>query len=313
MHPSLARVPGEGENVDDEISTSMTTAAGSTEFSVRIQAGTLRQVAVRGGAYIVSSRLIVQVFSWSITIVAARFLRPYDYGIVTATTIFTTLADLLAEGGVCRALVHQPQVGRDELASAFTLNLFLSVGMYLLLFASAGAAASALQTPELLTVLRVAGLTLLLVPFQNVPTAILERRLQLGLLTTVGVSCSIFQGCLVLTLVLSGFGYWALILGFMFPKLLQVLILAWQTSWVPRLRWPGTLSSPLVSFGIPYTGRAALLDIVSECGPCHRGTAPRTHRTRLLFPRVHADLDAGGEARRGEQPGLFPDLLSYGP
>ena len=65
---------------------------------------------------------------------------------------------------------------------------------------------------------------------------------------------SIIQGCLVLTLALSGWGYWALILGYMVPRFLKVPILAWQASWLPRLCWPGGWSNPLVSFGIHYTG-----------------------------------------------------------
>lgn len=38
------------------------------------------------------------------------------------------------------------------------------------------------------------------------------------------------------------------------PESSQALFLAWQTSWLPRLHWPGGWSNPLVSFGIHYTG-----------------------------------------------------------
>ena len=145
-------------------------------------------------------------------------------------------------------------MSENDLAGAFTLTLLLSVAMYLTLFGCAGTAARALQTPELVTVLRVTGLGLLLVPLRSVPAAILERRLQLNRLTTIGLFSTVIQGCLILTLVLSGWGYWSLIVGYMVPRVLNVLFLAWQISWVPRFRWPGGWSNPLVSFGIHYTG-----------------------------------------------------------
>ena len=81
--------------------------------AVRLEVAALRRLAVRGGAYLISSRLIVQLFSWVVTIVAARLLRPYDYGILTAASTFINLADLLAEGGVCKALVQKRASERE--------------------------------------------------------------------------------------------------------------------------------------------------------------------------------------------------------
>jgi teichuronic acid exporter len=254
MDRQFAQAPARGVGIEEQIGASGNVEADSTGSPLHVQVGTLRRLAVRGGAYIISSRLIVQLFSWAITIVVARLLRPYDYGILTAAGTFTNLADILVEAGVCRALVQKREVSENDLAGAFTFTLLLSLAVFLTLFACAGIAARALQTPELVNVLRVTGLALLLVPFTAVPTAILERRLQLNRLTTIGLSYCIIQGCLVLTLVLCGWDYWGLIVGYMVPRVLNVLVLAWQTSWVPRLYWPAGWSNPLLSFGIHYTG-----------------------------------------------------------
>ena len=254
MHRQFAQVPARGVGTDEQIAASGNVEADSTGSPLYVQVGTLRRLAVRGGAYLISSRLIVQLFSWAVTIVAARLLRPYDYGILTAASTFINLADLLAEGGVCKALVQKREVSENDLAGAFTFTLLLSVAMFLTLYGCAGTAARALQTPELVNVLRVTGLGLLLVPLSTVPAAILERRLQLNRLTTIGLFFTVIQGCLTLTLVLCGWGYWSLIVGYMVPRVLNVLFLAWQISWVPRFGWPGGWSNPLVSFGIHYTG-----------------------------------------------------------
>ena len=194
-----------------------------------------------------------------------------------------------------RALVPRTELRDDDLAGALTFSLMMSLAMYVLVFGCAGVGARAMRAPELVNVLSVVGLTLLLIPFRSVPMAILERRLQLKRAATIGWASSIIQDCVVLTLVLTGFGYWALILGYMVPRFLEVPVYARQASWLPRLRWPGRWSNPIVSYGIHFTGSAALLIRVPECRLRHRGTTDGPDRTRSLFLRVHVDLDPGGK------------------
>src|SRR5690242_14807978 len=71
----------------------------------------LRRRAVRGGAVLVATRLLTQTFLWAVTLVVARLLTPYDYGLMTTGLIFVTLADLLADAGVGRALVQKKDLG----------------------------------------------------------------------------------------------------------------------------------------------------------------------------------------------------------
>ncbi len=250
-------------------------------------------VAVLGGAYTLSSRLIVQIFTWSVTIVAARILRPYDYGVLTAAATVTNLADLIAEAGVCKALVQKPDVSENDFAEAFTFCLVLSMAIYLSLFACAGLAARALPNSQLVAVLRTAGLVLLLVPFTVVPTAILERRLQLNRLITIGLSFSIIQGFLVLIFVLAGWGYWSLIIGYMASEVPERAgagvadILASEDSLAGS-----TVESSCFVWIALHRG-AALLVLVPKCRLCRRRTFDGTHRIGLLFDCVYADFVAG--------------------
>ncbi len=239
-----------------EITATGTSGVDSSDYSATIEVASLRRIAVRGAAFVFAARLIVQLFSWVATLVTARILFPHDYGIVTAAGLFTVSADILAEAGMCRALVQKTQLSDDDLAGGFTFSLMCSSVMYILLFACAGAAAKALQTPELALVLPVVGLSLFLIPFRSVSLAVLERRLQLKRSATIGMMSVIVQGCVVLSLALAGFGYWALTIGFLVPKLLEVPVLAWQAAWVPRLGWPGGWSNPIVSYGVHFTGAA---------------------------------------------------------
>ncbi len=222
------------------------------------QAAGLRRKAVRGGAVLIATRLLTQVVVWAVTLVVARLLSPYDYGLMTTGLIFVSLADLLAEAGVGKALIQKKDLAPEDLAEAFTLNLLLSAGLYAALFALAGPASLWLETPAFTDFLRVLGLLLLLTPLRSVPLALLDRELHMGRQSVVHVASAVVQAGLVLALALAGMGYWALAAGALMSRVLEVAALVWFAGWRPRLRLPGARARGLLAFGI-HVSLASLL------------------------------------------------------
>src|SRR4051794_35535836 len=87
----------------------------------------LRGRALRGGAVLLASRLGTQALLWVVTLAVARLLRPFDYGLMTTGMVLVGLADILAEAGVGKALIHKEDLRPADLAGAFTATLGLSV------------------------------------------------------------------------------------------------------------------------------------------------------------------------------------------
>src|SRR5437899_1124180 len=75
--------------------------------------------AARGGAILMAVRLLVQLFVWGVTLLVARLLTPFDYGLMTTGMVFLGLADLLAEAGVGRALVQKEDLQPADVTGAF--------------------------------------------------------------------------------------------------------------------------------------------------------------------------------------------------
>jgi PST family polysaccharide transporter len=217
------------------------------------RAAGLRRKAVRGGAILLATRLLTQIFLWAVTLTVARLLLPYDYGLMTTGLLFVDLADLLAMAGVSKALIQKEKLEPADLAEAFTLNALLSAGLYGLLFVLAGPASLWLDTPEFTGFLRVLALLLLLTPFRSVPVALMDRDLRLGKQSAVHVAVAVLQSGLVLTLAFAGFGFWALAAGALLARVLEVGSLLWITGWRPRLSWPGARARGLLAFGVHVT------------------------------------------------------------
>lgn len=218
----------------------------------------LRRRVVRGGSLLIASRLLTQLFVWSVTLIVARLLLPYDYGLMATGMIFVGLADLLAEVGVGKALVQRATLDDDDLAEGFSLSLLLSLGLYGILFATAGPAAVFLQAPEFTLFLRVLALVVLLVPFKAVPLAVLERGLRLGNQSAVHVATAALQAVLVLTLAFAGCGYWALVAGALAARIAEAAALLTCAAWRPRWRLPSRRAHGLLAYGV-HASLASLL------------------------------------------------------
>jgi teichuronic acid exporter len=224
----------------------------------------LRRGAVRGGAILIGTKLVVQVFAWSVTLLVARFLTPYDYGVMAAGAILLNLGDALAEAGMGMALVRKTDLTDEDTAETFTLCLLTSLALYAALFAIAGPVAHFLRSPDLVAFLRVCGVTLLVVPFRTVPMALLERRLQLGRQSATHAIGTVVQGCLVMAMALMGFGYWSLAAGFMAGQVFWAVTLILLSRWTPRLRMPGASVGGLLAFGFHVCGANLLWFLYSQ-------------------------------------------------
>jgi PST family polysaccharide transporter len=193
-----------------------------------------------------------------VTLAVARILHPDDYGLMTLATVFVILADLLAEAGFGKALIHKEKLSPKDVASSFTMSVALAVALYGILFVIAGPAGAFLEMPDLPLLLRVLSVFVLVVPFRTIPLALLDRDLNLGRQAAAHVICSVVQSCLVLGLALAGAGYWALAAGAMTARVLEVVVLSYAAHWWPRLDLPSEGSWGLLKFGL-HASVASLL------------------------------------------------------
>ena len=221
--------------------------------------------AVRGGVLLLAARLAVQLFTWTVTLTVARLLTPNDYGMMTTGVVFVVLADLLAEAGVGKALIHKETVEPADLAHAFTISFGLSMALFGILNAAAGPLGVFLEKPDFPLLLRVLSLLVLLIPLRTVPLALLERGLYMGRQAGLHVFSSVAQGSVVLGLASAGAGYWSLAAGVITARMLEVLTLLYVTRWRPRFLWPGPGGWALLAFGAHVSLGSMLWYTSSNC------------------------------------------------
>lgn len=162
--------------------------------------------ALRGGMLVVGSKFLLQGFTWASTLLVIRLLEPADYGLVAAAFFIVGFAQLIADGGLTRALVQRPALEQNECAVAFTISTIVSVAFYTAIWFAAEPIARYSGTPQLAPMMQVMGLTLFIPIFHVVPDAMLERKLQYPTIAMATTASTFGQAAITLGLAWQGWG-----------------------------------------------------------------------------------------------------------
>lgn len=182
------------------------------------------------------------------TLVTARLLTPYDFGLVAFGTTVWVFGDFLSDGGVGQALIRRPEAPtRSELqglvAFQFGLDVILIVGIGLVM----------LPFGLLGQVTTVIALSLPLGAFRTPAYILYERRLDYRPMAIVEVvETGVYYGWAIATILL-GWGVWGLATAFVvraMAGLTLLLILLPEGRVAPVPSWAKV--RPLLSFGFRY-------------------------------------------------------------
>jgi PST family polysaccharide transporter len=133
-----------------------------------------RKAAV-GVAWMASARFGVRALGFVSTLALARLLAPEDFGLVAMAMVVASGLELLTLFNFDMALVQSRELGRDQLDSAFTLNLLIGGALALAIAAMAVPTARFYGEPRLVSVMPVIALKYLIDNAGN-PGAVEFRR-----------------------------------------------------------------------------------------------------------------------------------------
>jgi len=213
----------------------------------------LRRRVVRGGSLTLAVRLAVQLVTWPVLFLVLRVLSPADYGLFVTAGLFASLASILAVAGLDRALVQKKRVTHADMAASFTLSLFLSAGLYFMLWALSAPVAKYLEAPDLGSLLRFIALILFLVPVKIIGVATLKRQLRFGAECMIQAVATLFQAGVLLVLAYQGYGVWALALSFVCGHIMETSLLWYASGCRLAVTKPSADNFALLRYGLIIT------------------------------------------------------------
>lgn len=192
------------------------------------------------------------------TLILARLLNPADFGLYAMVSIATGTANMLTGFGIGEGVIQSRLDVRDTLDSAFCLNLLRGALLYGLVFFVAPWVERLFLTPGLATLIRVAGLSLLLRSANNVGPILFTKELDYR-------RAVIYSQCLPLATMISSVALavwyrnvWALVLSQVAAAVVMLPISYWAHPFRPRLRLESRATHHLIRYGSNLFGASPL-------------------------------------------------------
>lgn len=188
------------------------------------------------------------------TAVLARILVELDFGLVTMAMAFILAFQALREIGFGPAFVQRKDLSGEEervfASTMFWVVVAINVAMFVIGWSLAPAAASFFpELPGLGPILRGVFALLLIEALSTTPTAILQKRLEFGLIATGEMLGIALHAVLSIVFALMGFGAWSIIIGTLGSRLAQTLLILKLSGWRPLFKFDVKAARQLFGFG----------------------------------------------------------------
>ncbi len=155
--------------------------------------------------YSIGIRFIVQA-------ILARIIAPDQFGLIAMIGLFFGLAQsIVSEYTTFASLIRMPHPKKIDYSTVFVYSLFISIILYLIIFAASPLIANFYQVNELNSILRVFSLSLITIPFVNVKRIKLLKDLNFKLQSIIEVPSFLISALLGVYLGYHGYEVWALV------------------------------------------------------------------------------------------------------
>jgi lipopolysaccharide exporter len=197
-----------------------------------IQAG---QELARGSAWMIGMRWTIRGVGLLSTIVLARLLAADDFGVVAMAMVAVAMLESFTHSGTDQALLRNMEATREHYDTAWTLEIIQAVLLAVALYTTAPLVAGHFEDPRVTEVIRLLSLRALIGGFQNIGVVDFRRELRFGQDFRFGVAKKLATVVITLAAALWLRSYWALVIGQVFGRVVEVGISYQMSDFRPRL------------------------------------------------------------------------------
>ncbi len=184
-----------------------------------------------------------------VSIVLARILAPEAFGTIALLLVFSNILQVFVDSGLGNALIQKKDADDLDFSSVFYFNIFVCIILYIALFLCAPFIAEFYQNPELTSLVRALGLTIIISGVRNVQQAFISRTMQFKKFFITSMGGVIVAAIVSIAMALTGFGIWALIAQKIINLAVATAIMWLTVGWHPKLMFSWTRLKVLISYG----------------------------------------------------------------
>lgn len=214
----------------------------------------LKQKTIKGLFWSFGSQGGRQVIQFIITIILARLLTPYDFGLIGMVTVITGFVTVFGDLGVGKTLIYKQDLTDDHLSSAFWINVVFGVFLTVLLIFLASAIALFYKQPELKAIFMVMSFNFIFASFTIVQQSLLAKKMDFKSLTIREIVAIAFSGVLGIICAMIGFGVWSLVVQALAYTVTNGIMLWLLSPWRPKFKISFSAIRSMFQYSSDVTG-----------------------------------------------------------
>lgn len=190
-----------------------------------------------------------QLMNLVISIVLARLIAPDVYGTIALVTVFITIMQVFVDSGLGVALIQKKDADDVDFSTVFYFNIFMCLGLYVLIFFAAPYIAAFFKEEILTPVIRVLSLSVIASGIKNVQQAYVTKNMMFKRFFFSTLGGIVSSAILGIWLAYKGYGIWALVGQYLCNVCVDTLILWLSVRWRPTLKFSFERLKGLLSYG----------------------------------------------------------------
>lgn len=204
----------------------------------------------RGLGWSTASNLVLRIGNFCVSIIMARLIAPEQFGIFAVALTMWNVLGTLAEFGLGTDLVRSSDIHR-RIPTVATLGLLTSGTLAGGMFLAAPLIASAFNSPESTSVLRLMAIGMVVFGFSIVPSAVLQREFRQGTLFAINGTALVVSTATMTVMALREYGPVALAVGVIVTQVVSVIGQYAATRLPIRLGFDRQIASESARFCLP--------------------------------------------------------------
>lgn len=224
----------------------------------------LAQRVIKGGFWVFALKFVQEILYFARLIILARLLAPRDFGVIGIAMLTLAVLDTFSQTGIQDALIQKKEDIRGYLDAAWTGLVLRGFSLFGLMFVLAAPAASFFKAPEAANIIRVFGLSQLVVAFANIGVVEFEKHLRFHKQFVYHIAGNITNFVFVIVWALLFHSVWAFVLADLAGRIIQVVVSYAIHPYRPRFRWDLPKIKELFRFGRWVMGSSVLIFLVTQ-------------------------------------------------
>ena len=193
----------------------------------------LKQKTIIGLSWSFIDNFVVQAIALVVGVVLMRLLSPAEFGILAIITFFIAISTSFIDSGFGSALIRKKDCTTTDCCMVFYFNLAASIFFYGLMFFLAPFAESFFNEDGLTSVLRVAGIVLIINATGNIQHTLLVKKIDFKTKTKISIVSDTLSGAIAIILAYNGFGVWSLVWRSVLQQSFTSILMWFMNSWRP--------------------------------------------------------------------------------